>query len=426
MANNLSLLSSLNRVETPFISVDIGGFTFGVYNKKENNFKKLATPYGMKIQYPNYLQSLDVKKINGQVNKYTLQFSYPITENDDPNFFDKVFSSVSKTRKIVFTYGDLSAPTFIYRNEEAIITSVTQKMNIQSAVINYIVNAVSSAHLGSVGAFNFPARKEKPSVVIKELLYTEYFGLLDIFTGMREKTLVESKNLIPGDDAVVNLEMQVNMSVLDYLSYLVKCMRPMGTNADSNQQGSVYVLNIVDHTTQMYTDTSGQNFIFDGPYFKIVRNDKYSDSEFAYLIDVGFPSENIITSFEIENNENYAILYDYQQKINSSEYVIRLDDNGLPTRVYAPVVSSKNDYYKTTEYDKMWWTRMTEYPIKVTITLKGLLRPAILMSYVRLNVYYWGKKHSSSGLYVITSQTDNISVNGYRTTLTMTRVGGDS
>ena len=69
---------------------------------------------------------------------------------------------------------------------------------------------------------------------------------------------------------------------------------------------------------------------------------------------------------------------------------------------------------------------MTEYPIKVTITLKGLLRPAILMSYVRLNVYYWGKKHISSGLYVITSQSDSISESGYRTTLTMTRVGKDS
>lgn len=69
---------------------------------------------------------------------------------------------------------------------------------------------------------------------------------------------------------------------------------------------------------------------------------------------------------------------------------------------------------------------MTEYPIKLTITLKGLLRPAILMSYVRLNVYFWGKKYAAgSGLFIITAQHDQISEAGYRTTLSMTRVGKD-
>ena len=32
-----------------------------------------------------------------QGNQYTLQIDYPIRPNDDPNFFEKVFSSVSGT-----------------------------------------------------------------------------------------------------------------------------------------------------------------------------------------------------------------------------------------------------------------------------------------------------------------------------------------
>lgn len=48
------------------------------------------------------------------------------------------------------------------------------------------------------------------------------------------------------------------------------------------------------------------------------------------------------------------------------------------------------------------------------------------MEYVRLNVIYFGKKHTSSGLYIVTKQVDEISGNGYRTTLSLTRIGGDN
>ena len=69
---------------------------------------------------------------------------------------------------------------------------------------------------------------------------------------------------------------------------------------------------------------------------------------------------------------------------------------------------------------------MTQFPINVDITIKGLLRPAILMTNVKLNVYFYGNKFIYSGVYVITGQVDNISAEGgYRTTLTMLRIKGD-
>ena len=64
---------------------------------------------------------------------------YPITQDNDPNFFEKVFSSVSKTRKIIFSYGDLSAPTFLYKNEEAIILDIKNNFDINSAVLQGIL-----------------------------------------------------------------------------------------------------------------------------------------------------------------------------------------------------------------------------------------------------------------------------------------------
>lgn len=424
MGNNLSLLSTLNLVETPYIKVTLGDYTFGVFSKTEVNKDNIKSI----VQYPNYIQSLQVKKINGKVNTYTLVFAYPITANDDPNFFDKVFSSISKTRTMILSYGDMSLPSFIYKDEQTIITNVQQSINIQSSVITYTVSAVSSAFLSNMGAYDFAEySNEKPSKLIEELLYNNYYGLLEVFTGMRNRELVKTNNLIPQDDMPVHIDAKTNINPLDYLSYLVSCMKPLGTTNNSIKQGSVYVLNIVDTPTQIAnTDTTG-NFIFDGSYFKIVKNDKYNDAFDTYSIDIGFPSQNIVTQFSIEQNENYALLYDFQEKINQSQYVEWIGDDGQTTQVYAPVISSGNSHYKTQEEDKTWWTKVTEYPIKVTITLKGLLRPALLMNYVRLNTYFWGQKYNvGCGLFIITQQVDSIGLNGFTTTLSLTRVGGDT
>lgn len=49
------------------------------------------------------------------------------------------------------------------------------------------------------------------------------------------------------------------------------------------------------------------------------------------------------------------------------------------------------------------------------------------MTYLRLNVILpGGKKHISSGLYIVTKQTDQIDGSGYRTTLELTRIAGDN
>lgn len=420
--NNLSLLSSLHRVVTPFIKVTIGEYTFGVYSKS-----KLDSSYdyqGLGIQFPNYVQSLQVKKINGKVNKYTLNLSYAITENNDPNFFEKVFSSVSKTRKMILSYGDVSMPSYLYREEETLITNISQQISVSSPVINYTISAVSNAFLSSAGVYNFPAEYNQPSVVIERLLRDNYYGLTEVFSGMRDINLVRTYNLIPHDDRAVHLKFKENMTVLEYLSYLVDCMKSYNTSNDSITQESVYVLNIIDQTSQMNFNDKGV-LIFDGPYFKIVKNEHKNDAFDTYLIDVGFPTQNIITQFSIEQNEAYSILYDYQNKLNNVEYTQRINNLGQLENIYSPRISSNNNEHITNEEDKTWWTKVTQYPIKVTITLKGLLRPATLMSYVRLRVLFFGKKHSISGLYIITQQIDEVKYDGFSTTLSLTRVGSD-
>ena len=134
----------------------------------------------------------------------------------------------------------------------------------------------------------------------------------------------------------------------------------------------------------------------------------------------------MVTKFEISNDESWAILYDYGSEIPQSKYVYRIDNDGNMQTIESPSITRSKDTGMTSERNKTWWTNMTSYPITATVTIKGLIRPTILMDYIKVNVFFYGRKHISSGLYVITKQVDTINSSGYRTTLTLLRVKGDT
>lgn len=421
---NVSLLGSLSRIEVPFIKVTIGNYVFGIYQKTSQTVKDTDGVFyeTAKITYPNYLQSLTVQKINGQVNEYTLSLIYPIRPGDDPNFFEKVFSSVNKTRRIVFSYGDISIPNYIYKDEQAIITDIKSNFNLKSGTISYTVQAVSSAKLGQSGCYTFAFDKNKlykPSEQIWKILQNPIYGLKDLFYGMSNDESVKRLNLIPSTDKLVHLESKQNISPLEEINYLVSCM-----TSDSSTFPPFYVLTIHDEINgeTAYDRTIEQ---LGGPYFKITAVNKKQEHSDAYEIDIGYPTANVVMAFNLENNENYSIYYNWQSKLTDNEYVLRLNDEGEWEKEYAVSWNSDNDQHLTRDSDKTWWSKITQYPISATITIKGLLRPATLMQYVKLNVIFFGKKHISSGTYIVTKQTDQIDSNGYRTTLGLTRVSGE-
>lgn len=408
--SNLNLLGSTSRVETPFIKVVIGGQVFGVY---ENKKVDAAT----RVNYPNYVQSLNVTKINGQVNTYKLVLKYTIRAGEDPNYFEKIFSKVSKGRKIIFTYGDLSMPTYVYRDEQAIITDVHKSYDLTSASKTFTVSATSSATLLQPSGDLFTARYDKPSEVIKQLLRTNRGGLQDIFYGMRDVDSPEVQKLILGNDKEVNIELKSNISVLDYLTYLVSIMVPLDQENNSLQKKSIYGLKLVDDFTGIYN----------GPYFQIVEVSKDKNVDTVYEINVGYPDANPVVNLSVNDNDEYALLYNYSKEVSGGfDYVQRINNDGTLEQVYSPNIASSNSHLVMEETDRTWWTKMTQYPTKTSATIKGLLKPALLMSYVRLNVYFYGRKDILSGLYVVTSQDDGITTSsGFRTTLSLLKVKGD-
>lgn len=420
LIKNRSLLSSQARVQVPWVKVTIGDYTFGIFDDKTKtwgkNIKDFYTSYS--VQYPQYIKSLNVLKINGQVNKYTLNIEYPITQHDDPNFFEKVFSSVSRTRKIIFTYGDAETPAYIYKNEEAIITNVTQTFNLAGSTINYTINAVSSAALSTDGSITVlsTGEKVKPSDEIKKLFRSNK-SLQNTFTGMK---LSDLESFIAGDDMRVEVESKQNISAIDYINYLAGCMIPEGSGPGLSKE--IYIMTIFDDSITNSDKALSKN----GPYFKVTKVSTVMERGDAYEIDIGINTSTIVRDFQIEKNENYSIYYEYQSKAHPEDYVRRLNSDGLWEDKYAPTKMMRENKYDTKATDMIWWTKATQFPINATIKVQGLLRPATLMQYVKLNVIFpGGKKHISSGLYIVTRQVDDIGPGGYITTLSLTRIKGD-
>jgi hypothetical protein len=244
------------------------------------------------------------------------------------------------------------------------------------------------------------------------------YGLQKLFKGM---TLSNLNSLIDGTDQAVELETKINITPLDYISYLVGCMYPAGAKAGS-LTSDMYILTIHDETIfdNFFSDASGLG----GPYFKVTRvSNKTMNRTDAFNLDIGINTSTIVSSFTIDNNENYSILFDYNSKLSTDTYSNRLNSKGEWEQIFAPMVTSGNDRFLTRSQDAVWFTKVTKYPINATVRVQGLLRPASLMQYVRLNVIFpGGNRHISSGLYIITKQIDDLSGNGYFTTLHMTRI----
>lgn len=420
-----SLLASTSRIQAPWIKVTIGSYTFGVFGEKKTSVQDNSGWYQKQyqVQYPSYVQSLNVTKINGQVNQYTLSLTYPIRTGDDPNLIEKILSSVSSSRKIVFSYGDASNPAYIYKDEEALITGVTQSFNMEGSIqssIQYTIKAVSGAALAASGSFTFVnTSPKKPSDEIKRIFKNNStYGLQSLFTGM---SMANLNKLIDGTDQAVDIGTKINISPLDYISHLVGCMVPAGTSK-SNVNSDIYILTLHDETVfdNFFSEIAGNG----GPYFKVTRvSSNTLHRTDAYNLDIGVNSSTAVLSFSLENNENYAMLYNYNSQLSTENYSKRLNSQGEWEQVFAPMVSSGNDRFLTRTQDSVWFTKMTKYPINATVKVQGLLRPANLMQYIRLNVIFpGGNRHVSSGLYIVTKQMDDIGPNGYFTTLSLTRI----
>ena len=340
------LLSYPALVETPYITVEIAGVTFGLYQKRGNA-----------ITFPNFVKSLNIVKINGQLNTYSLKLTYQIQAGEDPNYMDAIFSknkSMYGYQKIILNYGDMSSPSFIFKKEEAIATKIKVNTDFSSSRIDYTLDCTSTKLQLLANSFSFPPVEAKPSDVMINLICNKKYGIQDVLPGMSSKSLIRSLGLIASDDKKVKIEGKENVDILYYLNYLTECMSPVNDPVDTIKKSAIYKLTIED-------DYDGK---VGGAYLKVTKVEKNrstlnNDSPDVYSVDIGYPGENLVTRFQLVDDQSWALLYDYSNNVHEQDYVYRLDNDGYMITEYSKNLSTSNRYHTTTEAQRSWWTDMT-------------------------------------------------------------------
>ena len=162
----------------------------------------------------------------------------------------------------------------------------------------------------------------------------------------------------------------------------------------------------------------------DGPYFKITEVksdvDPFSVTDKIYDITVGY-ADDIIYSFSVDTTESWELLYKNSEK--ATEYFYTISNAGELTRTISPSLATSLN--SMCELSKNWWTQMVKFPVTAQLTIKGLLKPIMLLDYINIDVMFYGIRHITSGVYAIIGQTDSLSGNGYTTTLSLVRVGNN-
>lgn len=435
MAN---LLTYPALVEAPFIKLTIGDYTFGTYIKSTEKYSNRNIDF---IQYPNFVDSMEVVKINGAVNQYTIRLIYQVEPGADPNLMDKILSKVGYGT-IKISYGDWATPSFIFKEEEALITKTNSNFDFANSRITYTISCTSNA-LSLLGTtYSFGYYKNKPSTIIKTILANGYaYGLFDAFTGMKDLDVNQVTSLIDSDDMVVEIEPKPAMDVLSYLNYLTSCMIPISNNTDNNTTADgIYVLTIHDNITDSIEDNFSGSANIKGTYFTVKKISTYANTlaltgSDVYTVDIGYPGtrhttkndyENLVSSFTIRDENSWALLYKYSDNISFfNNYVYSIDNEGNLITTMAPNIMKSDRYNYQTPNQKSWWTEMTSFPVSADLNIKGLVRAMMLTSYVKINTYFYGQRHISSGLYIVTGQRDTINSSGYKTSLSLLRIGGD-
>ena len=381
-------------IQSPFVELTLGGYTIGSYKGSDD-------------EYPNHIMRMEVDKINGEINRYTINLVHQIRAGEDPNILDKLFSKV-RYNKIQIRYGDC-ASELTFKDVEAVITNVVDNRDYANSKITYTVYATSTCNYITGVQLDFPGITDKPSNVIQSLLYNKgeiSQALVSVFPGMTDRNVVNSNNYIPSNDTVLHIDAQSNTTVLDYIKYLTGCMSNATNSLDSVLRNSTYYLTYEDD--------------INGSYFRITERGSENNplQRNVFSCTVGYPDGNDVLGFNVNNESAWQLLYKNGQV--SSEFYYDVDSKG--NVVEMPSKSLFNRSQAMNEIQKNWWTQMINFPISANLTLRGLLKPVNLMDYINLDVVFYGQRHITSGLYTIVGQIDTLDGSGFKTNLKLVRV----
>ncbi|MCL2556370.1 MAG: hypothetical protein FWE03_05090 [Firmicutes bacterium] len=127
-----------------------------------------------------------------------------------------------------------------------------------------------------------------------------------------------------------------------------------------------------------------------GAFIRLTRTSVATDvTEFE--VDIGYPSITDVFGFQISENNMYPILYDYAGSVEQNQTTREINNEGQVVNVFRNPLAIDPQLQRTTTSSSVWWTQMVRFPVRGTLSIRSLIRPAILTSSVRINQLFYGK-----------------------------------
>lgn len=394
---------------TPFIEFIVGGIKFATYESNDYFMQMSCTFSGT---------GLDV------ANQYSIQLAYMPKPNQDPNFIDEALAGVTADNKPVtirFGYNGIPGYNLLSSTYKCLITGYT--VTIQNNYFYYTINCVSQGTMYREQRFNFP---RVPNIDPINWIYQCWTGnikglesLSDQYDlkidqdayGHVEKMDIgynkDSEGNVTNNDSALN-----DVTVFEFLDTVLYNIK------DTDNDNAVYWYELVD-TKEKQTVVIHRT---------VIESEKDLSGLATFTFDWGGnhqdnSTNNLILSFETEykGEVNIAMTED----IFSKKYAIDSEGRKLTAMGYFEYLVPdyvRQDYYR----DAKFWSRSTLWAYNAQMELLGIPADIPIGAYIEVNPLIYGRKHHTAGIYIITGARCDISANGFRTNLSLTKVNVDA
>lgn len=484
--NKKNLINQYTPIDTPYIQVELGGATLGVYVNDETSDSFDITKYLMRdvLKYPNLITGVTAKRLaNDGINEYEIKLSYAPRQGDDPNYVDKLLSyssfnkatdlSIDEKYQVLLT-GYINQLGKKYTPEEG--SSIEQRVaDLQLLVSNYesLYNIRKYSKISSQRSILISYGNSDPNsgniYRTDEALVISYTpdiridnGTIDYTIKAVSKSAMSQYDTYPFGNTLksgTKLSKEIARTFYDK-TYGLEAIFPGGlyingikvTSAtyeadDSPIEGNYtagvdmtpldYIKSLV---SMMVYEKIGESTVENSRYMvytddsydikthrsnaslRITRYNTEIASYYRYLVEIGTRDSSVI-SFSANVEGQYSLAIAYNKSVKYNNSVkYIINDNAEIKAVNSESPVLNGSDVDTTGAESYWWSMMSSYPIITTITIRGLAGRLNIMDKIRLEIFQYGEMYWLSGRYAVIGITDSVNDQGYQSTLNLLRI----
>lgn len=359
----------------------------------------------------------------GSANQFSISIAYVPKPNQDPNLIDKALDGVTAKHlpcRLRYGYSGIKGYNLISQEYECEVLGYT--VSLRDSIIYYNITGVSYAMTLREKRYNFPA--------IPNLNPISFIKVL--FNGISASSFVSSM-IKPVFDLKVSGDFygDYKIEIADNASSYAE---PMEFNAVQDvtvfQYLDTLLLNIqdTDDPNAIYwyslSDVRGKKTITIHRTTVQVTSSQYNDFKTLFVFDWGGnhqnnKTNNLVKAFETEFKGELNIatsdeIIETRYGIDSSGNDVQIE--GLEELVVGDYMKQDNTVTTRT------WAKSLDWAYNASMELEGIPADIPIGAVIEVNPMFYGQKHHTAGLYMITGAKCNITSGGFSTNLNLFKI----